>query len=305
MAYCGYDPDKNIPDLSGKVILLTGGTGGIGKATILELAKHSPGHIYFTGRNQQAADEIITTVGANITFLPCDHGDLESVHRAADLFTSTRLDVFIANAGIMVVPPSLTKDGFEIQFGTNHIGNMALLFRLLPVMLSTAKLPGADVRYVALTSTGFRGHPWHGIDFNSLRSAQENLLMGGWGRYAQSKLANILGARELGKRYPEITSVAVHPGIVRTDLVTTLGFWNRALVFMLRPWPWGPLTPRQGCYNTLWAATGPDVKEKMGKGKVAFFEPVGSANSGDGMCWNDELMKTLWEWTEKVTNREG
>jgi NAD(P)-dependent dehydrogenase (short-subunit alcohol dehydrogenase family) len=252
--------------------------------------------------------------------------DLASVRAAADTFLSqqTRLDILIANAGVMALPPGLTSDGYEIQFGINHLANTALLLHLLPLLSQTADSSNgadedadadADVRFVALTSPGYKAHSASGIDFDSLRTTQEGLQpMGTWTRYAQSKLANILTAHELGRRFPKITSVAVHPGVVKTGLVTELGFWQRLLVYVTNPG--GMISARQGCFNTLWAATGRDVRERMAGskekrcavtglvcakagGRAALFEPVGVPNVGDDMCWDEELARKLWEWTEK------
>lgn len=182
------------------------------------------------------------------------------------------------------------------------MGNAALLLRLLPVMLRTAKeVPGADVRFVALTSLSYRTHPINGIDFDGLRSTQENLLLGKWARYGQSKLANLLFARELARRYPQITSLAVHPGIVKTEMVTSMGAFDRLLVFAMNPW--GMLTPLEGAYNTLWAATSAEAKSKADD-KTVFFEPVGKPHSGIGKSRNDELAKRLWEWTVKEVGVE-
>ncbi|KAK4071730.1 uncharacterized protein Triagg1_5968 [Trichoderma aggressivum f. europaeum] len=300
----GFNPDTDVPNLSGKVILITGGTSGIGKTTILELSKHNPEHIYFTGRNEKSAAQVISQCAtpSNITFLPCELGNLASIRDAAAKFHHNRLDVFIANAGILAVPPGLTKDGYEIQFGTNHVGNTALLLRLLPIMLRTAKeVPDADVRYVTVTSLGYYTRPLNGIDFDGLKSKQDNLLLGKWARYGQSKLANLLLARELGKRYPQITSVAVHPGVVKTEMITGLGLFDRILIFFNAPL--GMLTPREGAYNTLWAATSGDVRSKMND-KTALFEPVGVPHSGDAKCRSDELAKRLWEWTVKEVGVE-
>ncbi|OAA73719.1 NAD(P)-binding domain protein [Cordyceps fumosorosea ARSEF 2679] len=301
----GYNPDTDIPDLAGKVILITGGTNGIGRTAVQELAKHNPGHIYFTGRDRQAADSLIAGLpsGADgralATFLPCDMSSLESVRRTAEAFSAPRLDIFVANAGVMATPPGLTLDGYEHQFGINHLGNTALLLRLLPVMRATASLT-PDVRFVALTSLGHRAAPpAAGVELATLRTTQEGrFAMGAWARYGQSKLAAILTARELARRCPELTSVAVHPGVAKTALVADLGFWQRMLVYVTNPA--GLLTPRQGCFNTVWAATAPGVREAAAAGGVAFFEPVGMPNAGDGKCWDDELARGLWEWTENA-----
>ncbi|TFB02913.1 hypothetical protein CCMA1212_005298 [Trichoderma ghanense] len=293
-----YNPDTDVPNLAGKVILITGGTSGIGKQTILALAKHNPSHIYFTGRNTRAATEVLSQSSlspAEITFIPCDHSSLESIRLAAEThFKHNRLDIFIANAGILAVPPGLTQDGYEIQFGTNHLGNAALLLRLLPVMLRTAReVPDADVRFVAVTSLGYFTHPLNGIDFAGLKTKQEKLLLGKWARYGQSKLANVLFARELGKRFPQITSVAVHPGVVKTEMIAGLGVLDGLLTWGMSPL--GMLTPREGAYNTLWAATAADVRGRMGT--AALFEPVGRPHAGSAQCRSDELAGRLWEWT--------
>lgn len=235
--------------------------------------------------------------GVKATFLACDLGSLASIRAAAERFADARLDVFIANAGVMAVDAGLTADGYEVQFGTNHVGNAALLLRLLPVMRRTAAQPGADVRFVALTSLGYRGHPGEGIRFATLRTPQEDMPLGTWGRYGQSKLANVAFAMELARREPAITSVAVHPGVVRTELVTELGFWKRALVYVTNPL--GLMTPEQGGCNTAWAAAAPGVRAEVAKGKAALFEPVGKAHAGDAACWDEKLAKELWEWTEK------
>ncbi|KFA60686.1 hypothetical protein S40285_05053 [Stachybotrys chlorohalonatus IBT 40285] len=303
-AYDGYDPDTQVPDLSGRVILLTGGTSGVGLEAVLQLAKHNPGHLFFTGRNQASASAVIAKCppGARVTFLACDFTSLASVRDAAARFEAQaggRLDVFVANAGIMAVPAGLTQDGVEVQFGVNHLGNAALLLRLLPLMLRTKERhPDADVRYVALTSLGYRGHPANGIDFATLHTEQTHLPLGSWSRYGQAKYANVVFAQELHRRHPQILSVAVHPGVVRTELVTRLPFWKRMLVNVTNPR--GLMEPAQGACNTLWAATAPDVAGKLEGGtQVALFEPVGRVHAGDKACFDEKIAKELWEWTEE------
>jgi NAD(P)-dependent dehydrogenase (short-subunit alcohol dehydrogenase family) len=237
---------------------------------------------------------------------------LASVRRAASAFDAHRLDVFVANAGVMAQPPGQTQDGYETQFGVNHVGNAALLLRLLPVMLRTKQVAQeqdpeaeADVRFVSVTSLGYRGHPAEGIDFASLTTDGAGVRFGTWGRYAQAKLANIIMAHELARRYPEITALSVHPGVVRTELVTNLGWLHRALVVVTNP---RLMTPRQGCYNTVWAATARDVPDKVRRhagssaeaaAAAAFWEPVGKMNKGDDKCWDEDLARKLWEWTEE------
>ena len=114
----------------------------------------------------------------------------------------------------MATPPSTTEDGYKIQFGTNYMGHVLLTKLLLPPLLSTAEMPEADVRIVNLSSEGHNLTPKGGIitdeaKVDALRS---------WVRLGHSKLANILFTQELAARYPNFTSIAVHPGTINTDL---------------------------------------------------------------------------------------
>lgn len=234
---------------------------------------------------------------ANLTFIECDLTSLASVKVAAQKVNSQRLDILICNAGIMAVPPGLTKDGFEVQFGTNHLGHAMLIKQLLPVLLHTAEQRGSDVRVVLLTSLGIRMHPKGGILFQNLKTTQDVGAFGPWIRYGQSKLANILYAKELARQYPNITTVSVHPGTVETSLVGNLGFANKALVYVGNM---GKLvTPAQGAFNEVWAATCNKEKTKLVNG--AFYEPVGLLSSKhDKMSQSDTLAGELWDWTEKT-----
>ncbi|KAH7253833.1 uncharacterized protein BKA55DRAFT_593484 [Fusarium redolens] len=290
-SFKGFNPETDIPSLAGKVILVTGGTSGLGRSAILTLASQNPSHIYFTGRSSSSASSLISSISpVPATFLECDLSSIASMRSAAKKFTHDRLDVFIANAGIMAVD-GLTQDGLELQFGVNHVGNATLLMALLPIMQKTAE-QGGEVRFVSVTSLGYAGHPKKGIEFETLHSHQEHLPFGTWSRYGQSKLANVVLAKELERRYPAIKSVVVHPGVIATNLVTGLGFWKRMFVYVTNP---TMMTVEQGGYNTAWAAAG-DVKRDEA---VAFYEPVGKANKGDEMCFSEDLGKKLWEWTEE------
>ncbi|CAJ2508498.1 Uu.00g135240.m01.CDS01 [Anthostomella pinea] len=296
MVKVNFNPETEIPSLQGKVFLITGGTAGLGKETLKELAKHKPAHLYFTGRNQKSADAIISELKAidasvGMTFLECDFGSRASIVKAAERFHSDRLDVFIASAGLMAVPAETTVDGYEIQFGTSHMGNFTLLALMLPIMLRTAKQPDPDVRYVALTSLGYGLHPKGGIIFDTLKSKQEDRNT--WVRYGQSKLANILTTKELARRHPTITSVVLHPGTVKTGLVDNLSFANRMIVYVTNPQ--GLMTPEQGACNMLWAST--TRKENLKPGQ--FYTPVGQAASLMREGENMELARRLWEWSEK------
>ena len=193
--------------------------------TCRQLAKHNP-HIYLAARTPSKAEAAIadikrTVPNANITYLQLDLASLESVKKAADTFNaeSDKLDVLINNAGVMALPASTTKDGYEIQFGTNHIGHFFFTKLLMPTLQRTAE-GNRDVRIVNLSSKGHELPPKGGLVLNEARSNMVSYST--WVRYGQSKLANILFTRELSRRYPTIKSMALHPGGIETGLA--LGF---------------------------------------------------------------------------------
>lgn len=295
-----FTPEKDIPSLSGKIILITGGNVGLGKQAVLEFAKHDPEQIWLGSRSVekgiQAADEIKRQVPqACIKVLEMDLTSFESIKDAAQRFMneSQRLDILMLNAGIMAHPPRLTKDGYEIQFGTNHMGHALLTKLLLPTLDATAKSStSADVRIVSLTSYGHTAVPKGGFSFDTPKTLAEDL--GAYGRYYQSKLANVLWARQLAKEYPQFTIASIHPGLVNTELM------NRAtatptIVKTLVKFGGGAVlsSVEKGARNQLWASVSKDVKSGE------YYEPVGISGkvSDDGK--NDELAKKLWDWTQK------
>ncbi|KAK4184667.1 hypothetical protein QBC35DRAFT_525400 [Podospora australis] len=308
-----FDPAKDIPDLSGKVILVTGGTTGIGATTIIELARHNPSHLIFTGRNADSAKATIASATSaasssghetpKLTFLPCDLTDLSSVASACNslLPTLSRLDVVVLNAGIMAIPAAVSKDGYEIQFATNHLGQAFLLRKSLPLLLSTAESsPSSDVRVLILTSVAADFTPSDGITFSALKSEQRSKLGGRWMRYGQSKLANLLYAKEIAKRFgPKgIKAVAVHPGVVETGLVTKMGLGDKLLIYL--PNVGRMLTPEQGAWNTLWAIATERGKVEDG----GFYTPVGKKGVlAEKWTKDGELGGRLWDWTEGELKR--
>ncbi|KAF2230113.1 NAD(P)-binding protein [Viridothelium virens] len=303
MAGNKFNPSNDIPDLAGRVILVTGGNTGLGKETIAVLAKHNPSKIFLTARNAQKATTAIeeikkTTPDASLSFLECDLTSLASVRRAARAFVeqSQRLDILMCNAGIMAVPPELSKDGYEIQFAANHLGHALLMKLLLPTLLKTAAEPDGDVRVISLSSTGAWFPPKAGIQFDALRTPQELGIGGRSLRYGQSKLANILYAGELAGRYPQLTSLSIHPEIIQTQLVDTQPRMTQMLIKVSAAvQQHGMLPPEEGALNQLWAATA--RKEDLKNG--AFYTPVGQLAKPFKYSQDVELREKLWAWTQK------
>ncbi|SLM40522.1 oxidoreductase [Lasallia pustulata] len=299
-----FTPDQDIPHLQGRVILVTGGNTGLGKESVRQLAQHHPAHIWLAARTPAKAQVAISEINeavpsAKLTFLPLDLSSFRSIASAARDFTSqsSRLDVLLNNAGIMAVPEGMTEEGYEIQFGTNHLGHALLTKLLLPTLLSTAE-KGTDVRIVNLSSEGHKLAPTGGILFDK----SELDAQGTWARYGQSKLANILHARELARRYPSVTAVSVHPGIVRTELYKPNQETN--LLVRCGTSVMGPFIMRdvkQGALNQLWAvaATKGDVVNG------AYYKPVGQLSNGSGYAHDRSLARRLWEWTEKELVAQG
>jgi NAD(P)-dependent dehydrogenase (short-subunit alcohol dehydrogenase family) len=204
----------------------------------------------------------------------------------------------MCNAGVMALPPQLTQDGYELQFGINHLGHALLVKLLLPTLLRTAEAPNSDVRIVFLSSIAYRIHPKGGITFDALRTTQDiGKILGSWVRYGQTKLANILYAAELARRYPNITSVSVHPGVIATGLVDNLSLFNKLLLYVTNI---GRMKkPVDGACNQLWAATG--NKKEIVNGE--FYEPVGVPGRHDTKSKSEMLAGKLWEWTQKELER--
>lgn len=286
-----------VPDLSEKIFLITGGTAGLGKETILALVQHNPEKIYFTGRNESAANALIDLVKSSksfdrVIFLKADISSLRSVDGLAKEFLARepgRLDVLMCNAGIMATPPALSADGYEIQFATNHLGHTLLIRRLLPILEATAKSHG-DARIINLTSIAHSTTPKSGINFTTLKTKQEDLAgfaMATWARYGQSKLANLLYADELTRHHPAITSTAVHPGVVETELLTKhLSFINR-LGLRLNFLGTRKTYPEEGAKNQIWAATAAGVQSGT------YYVPVGVMGLRKKMGGDEDLARSL------------
>ncbi|KAH8724181.1 hypothetical protein GQ44DRAFT_740618 [Phaeosphaeriaceae sp. PMI808] len=298
-----YNPERDIPDLSGKVIIVTGGNAGLGRESILALAKHDPSRIYLAARNIAKGIRVVGLVkehlpNASLTVLECDLSSLESVQQAAKQVASEtqRLDILMCNAGVVACAKGQSKDGYEIQFATNHLGHALLIKLLLPMLRTTAELYG-DAKIISVTSSGYVYAPRGGINFNTLRSTQDL----GWGgpskRYSQSKLANILYADELARRNPQVTCVSIDPGMAKTELFNSQGWIVRKFILALI-WLQGKriLSAEHGAYNQLWAAT--VLKDRIPV-NGGLYRPVGEYFVPEGYLKDPALRKLLWDWTER------
>ncbi|KIV77687.1 hypothetical protein PV11_09470 [Exophiala sideris] len=296
-----FSPDKDIA-ISGKVIIVTGGNSGCGRETVLQLAKHKPRSVYLAARTkekyQNAIREIAaTTTPTSVRYLELDLASLASVKKAADVFLSEndRLDILINNAGIMGHPHGQTEEGYEIHFGTNYMGHALLTHLLLPLMQKTASESNSDVRIVNVSSFAHNFAPSDGVVLGDVKTG-----MTSWSKsrlYGQSKLANILHARELARRYPKILSTSLHPGRVETKLADVMTQDSALTYGLMRVSDGlsGVLSVQDGALTQLWASTARRDEVKNG----AYYMPVGKEKAGSKLSRDPELAKSLWEWTER------
>ncbi|KAJ3549858.1 hypothetical protein NM208_g288 [Fusarium decemcellulare] len=308
---------ESLPNLEGKVFIVTGGNSGIGYYTVAYLAEHGA-HLYMCARSLEKGKAAITNIkkmhpSANIDLLQMDLMDLSSVVAAAKRFLSleTTLHGLINNAGIMATPFEMTKDGHEAQWQTNYLSHWVLTEHLLPLMIQTSKKsPPGSVRIVNLTSAGHLSAPKSGINFDDLSLKDSSQ----WARYGQSKLANILHTKTLHKKYGpgspgegEIWMSSVHPGMVDTNLTTPTdqaGGGMASVMSVLRllklTWP-----ADKGSWNTLFCAASQDMKAEQSGMYVEIFRRCLEPTWQSGPAKDEKLAQRLEDWTREVMKKEG
>ena len=287
-----------MPDQSGRVALVTGANSGLGLHTSIGLARKGA-RVLMACRDAGRAGRALVQVqaaapGAAVELVSLDLASLASVEAAAaDVAGRTSaLDLLVDNAGVMAPPRTTTADGFELQLGTNHLGHFALTGRLLPLLLA------APAPRVVVVSSG--AHKIGKIAFEDLQSERSYSR---WGAYGQSKLANLLFARELDRRSAAtpLLVAAAHPGYAATHLQSGQGsFLLEALMKV------GNVVLAQsdadGAMPSLYAATMPDVRRGDYWGP-AFAElrgepkRVGRARSAQ----DDDVAARLWTESERLT----
>jgi NAD(P)-dependent dehydrogenase (short-subunit alcohol dehydrogenase family) len=289
----------DIPDQGGRVAIVTGANSGLGLVTSHELAR-AGARVVLTSRSAEkgrsAAARIASSVpGADVQPAVLDLADLESV-RAFAAGAPDRVDLLINNAGVMAAPRRLTKDGFESQFATNHLGHFALTGLLLGRLLA-ASAP----RVVTVSSTMHRGGA---IDFDDLQSERKYSR---WGAYSQSKLANLMFCFELQRRAVEadsaLRSMAAHPGWAATNLQAagTDRFYERW--FMAIGNRLFAQSAEMGALPTLYAATFPDLPGGTYVGPGGRSEQRGYPKvvSAAGKAYDEQAWRRLWEVSETLT----
>jgi len=293
-----------IPSQTGRTALITGANSGIGYRAALELARHGA-HVLLGCRNyekgQAALDRLLReTPGASAELVELDMASLLSIRAFAAAFAARgiALDLLINNAGVMALPKrELTADGFERQFGTNHLGHFALTGLLMPQLLA-APAP----RVVTVASLAHRNGK---IDFNNLQSERSYKP---WDAYGESKLANILFANELNRlavaAHSKLLSMPVHPGVSVTNILANGPGSNgpKAIVLkLLAPVIMQP--DAAGALPTLYAATSPEARGGEYIGPDGLMEMKGSpvVVKPKPHALDQAVGQRLWTVSEELT----
>ena len=273
--------------MSEQTFLVTGANTGIGRATAQELARRG-GRVYVAARSREKGEAAVASIKAaagsdSVFFLALDLADLESVRAGADSFLARGepLHVLVNNAGVAAAR-KLTRQGFELMFGVNHLGHFALTSALLDRLVASA-----PARVVTVASDAH--YQARGIDWEAVQRPARGIT--GLGDYAVSKLCNVLFSQELARRAAGtgVTSYALHPGVVAS------GMWRRV------PWPVRPLITRrllsveEGAATSLYCATSPEVAQDSG----LYYDKC--APRPASRVATPELAAELWERSQAWT----
>ena len=300
-------------DLSDRTILVTGGYSGLGRETARALAAKGA-HVIISGRDatklSAAADELAEVTGGKIDTLVCDLASLASIRAAGEEARGRfpHIDVLINNAGVMAAPLGHTADGFETQFGTNHLGHFLLTKELMPLIEA-----GSRQRIVNLSS---RGHHIAPVDFNDPNF--ERRAYDPWLAYGNSKTANVLFAVGLEQRFGDrgIHAFALHPGGIHTNLGRHMSEDDMAaLVERIRknaertgeqPQPFKTIP--QGAATTCWVATADELEGRGGiyaeDCRIAEQDDASSTGGVRSYALDPEAADRLWELSEKLVGEK-
>ncbi|KIM76634.1 hypothetical protein PILCRDRAFT_643196 [Piloderma croceum F 1598] len=286
---------SDIPDLSGKVIIVTGGNTGLGFETAKSLLAHNA-KVYIGARSQAKAEEAISKLreltGKEALFLQLDLGDLKAVKTAADEFLSKEkeLHVLFNNGGVMVPPiEQLTADGYDLQFGTNVVGPFYFTKLLLPTLISTAK--NSSDGHARILATASSAHLLTTLNFNTFKDGPARKAAGPDTLYAQSKVGNIVVAKEIAKRYGDqgIVSTSLNPGNIKTDMLRHMTGPKKAFLNMIS------FDVEHGALTQLWGGTSPEGKDLNGK----YLIPFAKVGTSSAHAQDPQIGQELWTWLEE------
>jgi NAD(P)-dependent dehydrogenase (short-subunit alcohol dehydrogenase family) len=282
---------SGIPDLAGRVAIVTGANSGIGLATAQALAGYGA-RVVLAVRDQAKGDRAAAVIGGGAEVRPLDLARLASVREFARDWSGP-VDLLVNNAGVMIPPLTRTADGFELQFGVNHLGHFALTSLLLPSLTESAR--------VVTVSSGV--HHAGRIDFDDLN--WERRKYRAWRAYGQSKLANLLFTAELQRRLidagSDVEANAAHPGYAATNLQSHSD--NRLMGALM--WVGNRVIAQDdkgGALPTLYAAVA-DVPGNSFAGPGGFMESRGAPKlvGRSGAATDMDVARRLWDVSEQLT----
>jgi NAD(P)-dependent dehydrogenase (short-subunit alcohol dehydrogenase family) len=306
-----FDPSKDIPDLSGKVFVVTGGSAGIGFGIVAHILQHNPAKIYLLSNKEQHAEEAQTELAkfgdANkVEWRKCNLESLKHTDEVAKSLAKEldRLDALVCNAGLGVGVYNETEDGLDSHMQVNHFAQAHLALTLLPVLQKTT-----DSRLVFQSSENHRFAP-SSIAFASIEEINQDI--GPTYLYNRTKLAQVLFARELVKRikadqFGSVTAQkgqpwinTTHPGAVSTDqpqqAVEAYGTLGKIGVKAIRPFMKDPVD--EGCRSALFAATSEDVVKEKIQGE--YIVPDRKVTDCSKQGKDEKLALNLWKLTKEV-----
>ncbi|KAF8213015.1 NAD-binding protein [Mycena galopus ATCC 62051] len=275
-------PERDIPDLSGKIALVTGGNSGIGYQTVKQLLLKGA-KVYLAARSPEKAKAAIERLqeetNKSAIFLQLDLADLRSVRKASESFLGqeSRLDLLFNNGGVMI-PSSemLTVQGHDLQFGTNVIGHFFLTELLFLALAKAHQETNTPARIMNTSSVGHQMAPANGIEFVSLKGGPERDAR----LYGESKLGNIIISNYFARAHADVLmSCALHPGFVGTDLGRHSGSIMQVAGAALF------YSPPMGAYTQLWGATVASPDQINGQ----YLIPWGTVGKPDARAVNLEL----------------
>lgn len=275
--------------LSGKTILVTGCNSGLGQETARVLALRGA-RVFGTARTAEKAAGALAPLGASHRPFACELSDPSSVKSCIEQVKkeNTRLDAIICNAGIMALPSLEQAFGYELQFFTNHIGHFLLVTGIQELLAD-------DGRVVMLSSGAHNAAPKEGIQFDNLSGAAG---YSSWKAYGQSKLANLLFAKELARRFQgtKKTAIAVHPGVIATNLGRHMPSVARLVFGALNPLVLKSIP--QGAATQCFAAVHPSAAALNGEYLVDSNVARPRRDAEDA-----ELARRLWAVSEEIAGK--
>ncbi|KAJ6576413.1 hypothetical protein DFH09DRAFT_1149262 [Mycena vulgaris] len=288
---------SDMPDLTGKVVIVTGGGAGIGKETVKALLEHNA-VVYIASRNaaktEAAIQDLKILTGKAASSLVLDLEDFHSIRKAVEQFLQQekRLDILFNNAGVMMPPvEATTANGYDLSFGTNVLGHFYLTKLLLPLLIQTAGITEEPTRVVN-TSSGSHYLAMH--DFNTFKDGPARRKLNLMQIYGQSKWANVTFSNELARRYGDkgVVSSCVNPGNLKdTELSRHVNSGvEKFLLKILQIYP-----PSWGALPQLFAGTSPEGVDFNGK----FIIPWGRLGPARKDTADPNLGKELWTWLEE------